>query len=252
MARTAIIAGNWKMHKTVAEATELARAAIGAADEARDVEVVVAPPFTALFPVARALSGSRVKLAAQNCHWEKAGAFTGEVAPAMLADLGCAYCIVGHSERRQLFADTDEAVNRRARALLDAGVRPILCIGETLAQREAGGTFQGVETQLGQGLEGISAGDLANVVVAYEPVWAIGTGRNATPEQAEEVHRFLRECLARWYDAATASSVRIQYGGSVKPANIDELMAQPDIDGALAGGASLEADSFARLVKFRK
>jgi triosephosphate isomerase len=252
VARRHIIAGNWKMHKTVGEATLLAGAAVRAAEEARGVEVVVAPPFTALFPVAQALSGSEVKLAAQNCHWERAGAYTGEVAPVMLADLGCAYCIVGHSERRQLFGDTDEAVNRRVRALLDVGVQPILCIGETLAQREAGDTFQVVETQLRQGLSGVPAADLARVVVAYEPVWAIGTGRNATPEQAEEVHRFLRECLARWYGSATADAIRILYGGSVKPANIDELMAQPDIDGALVGGASLEAESFARLVKFRR
>jgi triosephosphate isomerase len=250
VARTPLIAGNWKMHKTVGEATALAAEVREKCAALAGAEVAVAPPFTALAAVARVLQGSSVRLAAQNCHWERAGAFTGEVSPAMLADLGCAYCIVGHSERRQLFGDTDEAVNRRVRALLDAGIRPILCVGETLAEREEGTTFRVVQDQLRRGLAGVGAADVRTLVVAYEPVWAIGTGRNATPEQAQEVHGFLRRCLAEWYDAGTAEATRIQYGGSVKPGNIAELMAQPDIDGALVGGASLEAGSFIKIAAF--
>jgi triosephosphate isomerase len=239
------------MHKTVGEAVALAREVRRLTESTRDVEVAVAPPFTALHAVAQALAGSHVKVAAQNCHFEAAGAYTGEVAPGMLRDVGCTYCIVGHSERRQLFGDTDEAVGRRVGALLAAGMGPILCVGETLAQREEGATFRVVQDQLRGGLAGVEAADLSCVVVAYEPVWAIGTGRNATPPQAQEVHGFLRKCLAEWYDPATAGAVRIQYGGSVKPENIDELMAQPDIDGALVGGASLKAESFARIVGYR-
>jgi triosephosphate isomerase len=252
MARTAIIAGNWKMHKTVGEACALASELRRRLDAAAGVEVVIAPPFTALHAVARILQGSSVQLAAQNCHPEREGAFTGEVSPAMLAEIGCAYCIVGHSERRQLFAETDEGVNRRARALLAAGIRPIVCVGETLAEREQGRTFEVVERQLRAAFEGQGSDDVVAGVVAYEPVWAIGTGRNATPEQAEEVHSFLRDRLAKWYDAQTAAATRIQYGGSVKPGNIAELMAQPDIDGALVGGASLDADSFVRIVEYRR
>jgi triosephosphate isomerase len=252
MERTPIIAGNWKMHKTVGEAFALASELRRELASVPEVEVVLAPPYTALHAVARILQGSTLQLSAQNCHYEPSGAYTGEISPPMLADVGCAYCIIGHSERRQLFGETDEGVNRRAHALQAAGIRPILCIGETLAEREAGKTYEVVERQLGAGLRGLDAEEVATGLIAYEPVWAIGTGRNATPDQAQDVHAFLRGCLTKWYDAPTAAATRIQYGGSVKPGNIGELMAQPDIDGALVGGASLEADSFIRIVTYRR
>ncbi|HEX8821441.1 MAG TPA: triose-phosphate isomerase, partial [Archangium sp.] len=213
------------------------------------VQLAVAPPFLALQAVAKELEGSAVKLAAQNCHWEASGAYTGEVSAGMLKDVGCAYVILGHSERRQYFGETDETVNKRVRAVLGAGMTPIICVGETLAEREANRTLEVVERQVAGALKGFQAAEVAGFVLAYEPVWAIGTGRTATSAQAQEVHRAIREQLSRLYERGTSEQVRIQYGGSVKPDNAAELLGQPDVDGALVGGASLKAADFAGIVK---
>jgi triosephosphate isomerase len=248
--RRKIVAGNWKMNKTVPEALGLVRELRSMVAPLGDaVEVVLAPTFVALQPLHVALEGAPLQLAAQNCHWETSGAFTGEVSAPMLAELGCAYVIVGHSERRQLFGDTDELVNKRARAVRAAGMTPIVCVGETLAEREANQTLEVVERQVRGALAGFEAKDVATFVLAYEPVWAIGTGRNATSAQAQEVHAAIRALLGRLYDGETAGRVRIQYGGSVKPDNAAELLGQPDVDGALVGGASLKAADFAAIVK---
>jgi triosephosphate isomerase len=249
-ARRKLIAGNWKMNKTIPEGLALVRELRGLVSMLRDkVEIAVAPPFIALQPVAKALEDSNIRLAAQNCHWEASGAFTGEVSAPMLAELGCAYVILGHSERRQFFGETDETVNKRTKAVLAAGMKPIVCVGETLAEREGGRTLAVVERQVAGGLAGFSAAEVATFVLAYEPVWAIGTGRTATSAQAQEVHKAIREQLAKLYDRATADQVRIQYGGSVKADNAAELLGQPDVDGALVGGASLKAADFAAIVK---
>ncbi len=249
MARRKFVCGNWKMHKTAAEARALVGELRGLAEGLADqVEVAVAPPFTALHAAAEALRGSRLALAAQDVHWEPQGAFTGEVSAAMLAEAGCRHVIVGHSERRQLFGETDETVRKKAGAVLAAGMRPIVCVGETLAEREAGRTLEVVSRQVRGGLSGIPAAAMAAITVAYEPVWAIGTGKTATTAQAQEVHAAIR-ALLRELCGATADGMRIQYGGSVKPDNAAELMAQPDVDGALVGGASLKAQDFAQIVK---
>jgi len=246
MARRKFVCGNWKMHRTVAEATALAR-------EVRDgvgaspVQVAIAPAFTALHAVGQVLAGGPVELAAQNVHWEAQGAFTGEVSAPMLAEVGCRHVIVGHSERRQLFGETDESVRKRAGAVLAAGMLPIVCVGETLAEREAGRTLEVVGRQVRGALAGFKA-ELAAVTVAYEPVWAIGTGKTATSAQAQEVHAAIRAIL-RELGGALADAIRIQYGGSVKPENAAELMSQPDVDGALVGGASLKAADFVAIVK---
>ncbi len=245
--RRPILAANWKMHKTVGEALAFVEAFLPRVKDADAVDVVLAPPFTALDAVGEALAGSGVALAAQNVNPEEAGAFTGEVSPGMLAELGCRYAIVGHSERRALYGETDADVSRKASALLAHGLRPIVCVGETLAQREAGRTFEVVGAQLEGSLAGIAEAAADELVIAYEPVWAIGSGRSATPELAQQVHAFIRERLARRFGAA---GVRIQYGGSVKPENVYALMAQPDIDGALVGGASLDPVAFACIVHF--
>ena len=247
--RTPILAANWKMHKTVGEALAFVEAFLPRVAGAEGVEIVIAPPHTALDQVGQSLGGSEVKLAAQNVHPEEQGAFTGEVAPGMLADLGCAYAIVGHSERRALFGESDAFVARKAAALLAHGVRPIVCVGETLEQREAERTFDVVGGQLDESLARIPVERGEELVIAYEPVWAIGTGRTATPALAQEVHGFIRERLAKRF-GERAAGIRIQYGGSVKPENVYALMAQPDIDGALVGGASLDPESFARIVLF--
>ncbi len=250
--RTPIIAGNWKMHKTIPEARQLVQDLKAGVSGASGVEIIVAPVFTALSAVADQLSGSPIKLAAQNVFWEEQGAFTGEIGPAMLKDAGCSHVIIGHSERRQYFGETDETVNKRIRAALAAGLTPIVCIGETLEEREAGNTMAVIERQLKGGLAGFPAQEISQMVIAYEPVWAIGTGKTATPDQAQEVHAAVRKLVAEAADAPTAEGIRILYGGSVKPDNVDDLMAQPDIDGALVGGASLKADSFSRIASFKK
>jgi len=247
--RKPIIAGNWKMHKTVAEAValvqDLSKLTAGA-----EAEVVVCPPFTALYSVRGSLTGSGIKLGAQDVYWEAQGAFTGEVSPPMLKDAGCEFVIIGHSERRQFFAETDETVNKKLKAALAQGLTPIFCVGESLEQREAGDTERWVGSQVKNGLVGLSAGEVAAMVIAYEPIWAIGTGRTASSDDANAVCALVRRTVAGLYDKATADKVRIQYGGSVKPDNIAELMAKSDIDGALVGGASLDAATFAKIVKY--
>ena len=249
--RKPLIAGNWKMNTTLAEAVALAKAMREPA-KAADREVLVAPPFVWLTAVAAEIKGAGVMLAAQDVHHEASGAFTGAVSVGMLREAGCTHVIIGHSERRQLFGETDESVNRKTKAALKGGLVPIVCVGETLAQREAGQGEAVVGGQVRGGLAGIDAKDIAGTVIAYEPVWAIGTGKTATSAQAQEVHAFIRTVLAGMAGAAVAEVVRIQYGGSVKPDNGDELMAMPDIDGALVGGASLKADGFVRICSFRK
>jgi triosephosphate isomerase len=251
VSRTPLLAGNWKMHGTRREAVALARALAEAVGAVREREVVVAPPFTALEAVAQVLAGSRIGLGAQNVHWEAKGAFTGEVSAPMLREAGCTHVIVGHSERRQYFGETDATVGKRLRAALAGGLTPIVCVGETLAEREAGETAAVIARQVAAALAGLAPTDVARCVVAYEPVWAIGTGRTATPAQAEEVHAAIRRQVAGLVSEPVAAGLRILYGGSVKPDNIDALMAEGDIDGALVGGASLDPAAFARIVHYR-
>ncbi|HPQ69491.1 MAG TPA: triose-phosphate isomerase [bacterium] len=252
MTRRPILAGNWKMYLSTAPARELAAALAKSVGDVTDVDVVLIPSFTVLGEVRDAIAGTNIGLGAQNCHFEEKGAFTGEVAPQMLVDAGCAYVVIGHSERRHIFGETSELCNKKIVAALNAGLTPIYCIGELLEEREAGRTFAVLEDQLNEGLAGLSLEQAQKLVIAYEPVWAIGTGKTATPQQAQEVHEMVRNWLSERFDAATANGLRIQYGGSVKPDNVDELMACPDIDGALVGGASLKADSFTRIVRFEK
>jgi len=247
--RKPIVAGNWKMNNTVAEAIALVNGIKEAAQGIEGVDMVVCPTFTALQAVGEVLAGSQVDLGAQNMSWEKSGAFTGEISADMLIELGCHYVILGHSERRAIFKETDEMVNRKTKAALEAGLHPIVCVGETLEQREAGDMEKVVESQVRGSLAGLSANDLLNTVLAYEPVWAIGTGKTASPEQAQEVHALIRGVLKDIADEHVADSVRIQYGGSVKPNNAKELFGQPDIDGGLIGGAALKADSFIEIIK---
>ena len=252
MERLPFIAGNWKMNKTVGEAIDLVRELKAALAGVKEVEVAVAPPFTALYAVWKELEGSSIRLAAQNLYWEEKGAFTGEVSPLMLKEVGCHYVIIGHSERRQFFGETDETVNRRIKATLSQGLKVIFCIGETLSEREKGKTFSVIERQVEVGLKGFGDKEIENMVVAYEPVWAIGTGKTATPEQAEEVHRFIRGKLEKLYSREVSDKIRIQYGGSVTPKNVKGLMSQGNIDGALVGGASLKAESFSKIVRFKE
>jgi triosephosphate isomerase (TIM) len=248
--RTPLIAGNWKLFKTIAEATGMVNALKPLVAGTTGVEIVVAPVFTALSRVAEALSGSNIRLAAQNCYWEDEGAFTGEVAPKLLADAGCSHVIIGHSERRQYFGETDETVNKKAKAVLAVGLSAIVCVGETLAERETDKAFAIIEAQLKGGLAGFTADMLVQTIIAYEPVWAIGTGKTASDAQAQEVHAFIRSLLAKLFGQAAAEAIRILYGGSVKPDNVKGLMSQADIDGALVGGASLKADTFAAIANF--
>lgn len=249
--RQPLIAGNWKMNNNAAESVELVSKLREMISGVKEVEVVVAPPYTALGSVAEVIKDSNISLSAQNMFWEEKGAFTGEISPSMLKDIGCQYTIIGHSERRQYFGETNETVNKRLKAALKASLIPIVCIGETLEEREAVKTLAVIEQQLKEGLNNLSSDEMEQVVIAYEPVWAIGTGKTATPQQAQEVHHFIREVIAQIFGGGVAEEIRILYGGSVKPDNIDQLMAQKDIDGALVGGASLQADSFARMVKFK-
>jgi triosephosphate isomerase len=247
--RKRIVAGNWKMNKTRAETVALIAGIKTEVANLAAVEVVVGVPFTDLDVAGQALKGSAVLLAAQNVHWAEKGAFTGEISAAMLKELDVTYVIIGHSERRQYFGETDETVNKRTKAALAAGLKPIVCVGETLAEREAGQTTTVVERQVRAGLAGLQGADWAKLVIAYEPVWAIGTGKTATTVQAQEVHAFIRQLLGTLAGAAVAATIRIQYGGSMKPDNAKDLMSRPDIDGGLIGGASLEAKSFADIVR---
>jgi triosephosphate isomerase len=246
--RFPLIAGNWKMNKTVEEAEALVEALLPKIEGVEHCEVALCPPFTALSAVATLLEVSEVHLGAQNCAWEESGEFTGEVSPAMLKDIGCTYVIVGHSERRRIFGETDEIINKKVRAALKFDLDSILCIGETREEREANRWREVVERQLRRCLQNVTPEQAASVVIAYEPVWAIG--KAATPKEAQEVHEFIRETFQAIYDDVLAGSVCILYGGSIKPDNIKELMAQADIDGGLVGGASLQADSFAKIVRF--
>ncbi len=249
--RKPIIAGNWKMHKTAAEAVTVVKELAELTRGVKGVDIVVCPTFTSLHAVKEAVAGTGIKLGAQNVHWEKSGAYTGEIAADMLKDAGCQYAIVGHSERRQYFGESDETVNKRVKAALASGLIPIMCVGESLEQREAGTTETVVGNQVRAGLAGLNAQDVAGMVIAYEPVWAIGTGRTASSDDANAVCAFIRTTVAAMFGQQAADSVRIQYGGSVKPSNIAELMAKSDIDGALVGGASLKADEFSKIVKYQ-
>lgn len=247
--RKPIVAGNWKMNKTSDEAEALVKGVISAVSGVDGVDVVVCPPYTSLERISGVLAGSPVALGAQNMHWEANGAFTGEVSGSMLLTCGCKYVILGHSERRQYFGETDKSVNKRLKTALRVGLKPIVCVGETLEERKSEVTTQVVRKQVTGGLEGILANEAKDLVLAYEPVWAIGTGLTASPDQAEAVHGMIRQVLADLYDETVAQSVRIQYGGSVKPDNAVDLFGQPNIDGGLIGGAALDADSFAAIVK---
>lgn len=249
--RRSLLAGNWKMHGTRAETTALIDGIKEAAANARDRDVVVAPPFTALETAARSLAGTSIGLAAQNLHTEPKGAYTGEVAGEMLKDAGCGFVIIGHSERRQYFNETNELVRAKIGAALRADLKAIVCVGETLREREGDNTLPVIERQVREGLAGLSREAVRNLVLAYEPVWAIGTGKTATPEQAEEVHAAIRVLLREFAGDNGADAVRILYGGSVKADNIDTLMAQPNIDGALVGGASLDAAAFSRIIAYQ-
>jgi triosephosphate isomerase len=238
------------MYKTIAEAVDFVTRLKPLVADASHCEVVVSPPFTALRAVAQAVKGSNIAVAAQNVHWDKDGAHTGDIAPGMLVEAGCTHVIIGHSERRQNCGETDEQVNRKVKTSLAAGLIPIICVGETLAEREAGKTQEVLERQFRGGFAGLTPQDFSRIIVAYEPVWAIGTGRTATPEMAAESHRFIRELVRQQFGEGVASALRILYGGSVKPDNVGGLMAQEEIDGALVGGASLKVDSFVALVNF--
>jgi len=248
--RKKIIAANWKMNMTVSEAEAFLHTFLHEIGGENGVEIVIVPPFTALAKVSEILGrGQSAKLGAQNMHWEKSGAFTGEISAQMLRELYVRYVVIGHSERRTLFGETDDIVNRKVRASLEAALKPVVCIGETLEQRDAGEVEAVLHRQIKVGLQGLSVRELSDTVIAYEPVWAIGTGRTATPEQAQAAHAFIRKTLAELWDGATADKVRIQDGGSVKPQNAAELMSEPDIDGALVGGASMDPRGFAEIVK---
>lgn len=247
--RKKIIAGNWKMNKTGVEAASFARDLKIKTLNINKTEIVVCPPFTAIIPVYEILKESRIKIGAQNVHWEPSGAYTGEVSAEMIEKAGCKYVIIGHSERRQYFGETNQTVNKKIKQTLTTSLSPIVCIGETLHQRQEGHTREIVKTQIIEGLERLSADQIKRLVLAYEPIWAIGTGVTATPEQAEEVHQFIRELIQQIFNSQVADSAHILYGGSVKPENIKELLSQKNIDGGLIGGASLNVDSFVAMIK---
>lgn len=250
MNRTPLIAGNWKMNKTGAQAVDTALALKVLVQDKKDVDVMIAPAHTALFQVSQVLEDSPVALGAQDLYWEKQGAFTGQISAEMLVDTGCSHVVIGHSERRQLFNETDETVNLKIRAALSASLIPVFCIGETDSQREAGETFSVLDKQVRDGLKRFVSDDLTDIIIAYEPVWAIGTGKTATKEQAQEAHRFIRSLVEKLFGKQLAETLRILYGGSVKPDNIRSLMEMPDVDGALVGGASLDPETFSKLVFF--
>ncbi|MDD5687037.1 MAG: triose-phosphate isomerase [Elusimicrobia bacterium] len=248
--RVSLIAGNWKMNKTIKESVELVTALKQKLSDVKEREVLVCPPFISICAVKEVVKNSNIKLGAQNMYFEKSGAYTGEISPLMLKDAGCEYVIIGHSERRQYFGETDESVNKKMHSAYENALIPIVCVGETLQQREKNETFAIIEKQVKVGITGLNDEQSAKLVIAYEPVWAIGTGKTATPQQAEEVHLFIRKICSDIYSKATAENIRILYGGSVKPDNVSEIMKQPNIDGALVGGASLKADDFVKLVKY--
>ncbi|MGD9229490.1 MAG: triose-phosphate isomerase [Desulfobacterales bacterium] len=250
--RTPLIAGNWKMFKTCPEALETAAQLVKLLAGTRDIDVMIAPSFTALAAVSDVVKGSCVSLGAQNIFWEAQGAFTGEISPAMLVSTGCKYVIIGHSERRQYFNETDETVNKRINAAVNNNLIPVMCVGESEKERESKNTFSVLDKQVKKGLEGFSPDDLERLVIAYEPVWAIGTGKTATSDQAQEAHQYLRSVFEKSFGNTLAKSIRILYGGSVKPNNIAELMAMPDVDGALVGGASLDPETFSKIVQFKR
>ena len=251
MKRKPLIAGNWKMHTTLVNGCELATAVAEAYHQQKDREVLIAPPFSTISEISHLITDSGVILAGQNVCWEPSGAFTGEISPTMLLDAGATAAIIGHSERRQIFGEHDELINKRVCGALNHGLVAILCVGETLDERESNNTFSVLETQIRTGLDGVSPEQMQRVVIAYEPVWAIGTGKTASKEQAQEAHAFIRGLVEKLFEKGVAEHLRILYGGSVKPVNIDELMAQPDIDGALVGGAALDAESFGRIINFK-
>ncbi|HLA48414.1 MAG: triose-phosphate isomerase [Nitrospinae bacterium RIFCSPLOWO2_12_39_16] len=247
--RKPLIVGNWKMNNTTAESVDLTEKLKRLIKDMAVVEVVVAPPFTSLDKVRDAIKGSNIKLGAQNLFWEDKGAYTGEVSPLMIRDLDCEYVIIGHSERREYFKESDEIINKKIKAALRNKLKAIVCVGESLKEREEDKTMQVIESQVKKGLQGLSLSEAKELIIAYEPVWAIGTGRNATPAQANEVHTYIRKLLSQIFNEGIASNIKILYGGSVKPSNSAELMSEKEIDGALVGGASLEADSFAEIVR---
>ena len=248
--RKPLIAGNWKMYKPGSEATRLASRLKSLVADVEDVDIMVAPAFTVLEPVAGVLRESDIRLGGQDLFWEVEGAFTGQISASMLKAAGCTYVIIGHSERRQYFGETDTTVNRKVNAALLADLMPVVCVGESESERESNQTFSVIQGQLEAGLKGFSSDDAMSMTIAYEPVWAIGTGKTATTDEAQEVHLFIREQIEKSFGNQVAKGMRVLYGGSVKPGNIADLMAMPDIDGALVGGASLDADSFAAIVKF--
>jgi len=248
--RKPIMAGNWKMYKTVKESVDFVKQLDEKFKGIQDREIVVCPVSLSIPGVVDALRFSNIQVGSQDAHWENEGAYTGNVSPSMFKDIGIKYVILGHSEKRQYDAETDQRINRKLKNVLKNGLRAIVCVGETLAEREGGRTEKVIETQLAGCFEGIGLGDLTEIVIAYEPVWAIGTGKNATPEQANEVHVFIRKWIEAKYNQEAAGAIRIQYGGSVKPENVKQLMGQPDIDGALVGGAALKVDSFSAIVQF--
>ena len=248
--RRPLIAGNWKMYKTPDEAAETAQQLVERVGTVTEVDIMIAPTFTALAAVSAVIQNSPVDLGAQNLFWESEGAFTGEISAPMLKSLGCKYCIIGHSERRQFFGETDETVNKKIQAAIGVGLKPVFCVGETEKERESEQTFSVLDKQVKKGLERLVSDQLDTLIIAYEPVWAIGTGKTATDDQAQEVHEFIRTLVKKNFGDALSESLRILYGGSVKPANIANLMAMPDIDGALVGGASLDAESFSQIAQF--
>ncbi|MRR55790.1 MAG: triose-phosphate isomerase [Deltaproteobacteria bacterium] len=250
--RIPVIAGNWKLYKKTAEALRLVQDLSPLVADVQGVEIILAPSFTVLGPVRSLLNDSPIAIAGQDCFWEEEGAYTGEVSPGMLVDAGCSHVIIGHSERRHYFAETDETVNKKIRAAIQAGLFTIVCIGETLQERERNETFDVLERQIKAGLTDLSDDEMKKVLLAYEPVWAIGTGKTATDEQAQEAHAFIRRLVAECFSDSCADGLRILYGGSVKPDNIRSLMSQPDVDGALVGGASLTAESFAAIIHYQK
>ena len=248
--RIPLIAGNWKMYKTCGESVKSAQQLKSLVDGVDGTDIMIAPTFTALHPVFNAIKGSHIDLGGQNLHWETEGAYTGEISGDMLKSAGCGSVIIGHSERRQFFGDTDETVNNKIKSALSCGLKPVFCIGESEAERDSNLTFSVLDKQVQAGLKGFVSDDLKDLVLAYEPIWAIGTGKTATSDQAQEVHTFLRASIAKQFDDSLAQSIRILYGGSVKPGNIAELMSMPDIDGALVGGASLDPETFSQIVKY--